>query len=115
MSLVLAIQLAARPEVLLLDEPTRGLDYAGKAALTEVLVDRAADGCAVLVATHDVEFAARTANTVIAMAGGEIIADGPAASVLAASPALAPQVTKVLAPVAALTVDDARRVLGLAS
>lgn len=115
LSLVLAIQLAARPEVLLLDEPTRGLDYAGKAALTEVLVDRAADGCAVLVATHDVEFAARTANTVIAMAGGEIIADGPAASVLAASPALAPQVTKVLAPVAALTVDDARRVLGLAS
>ena len=51
-----------------------------------------------MVATHDVEFAARSCDRVVVMAEGEIITDGPAAAVLTASPTFAPQVAKILAP-----------------
>lgn len=111
LALVLAVQLAADPTVLVLDEPTRGLDYSGKQALADALRQRAQAGRVVLVATHDVEFAAGVADEVVQMAGGEVIAHGPAHEVLTASPALAPQVAKVLAPVRALTVDDAMALL----
>ena len=115
LALVLAVQLVAEPQVLVLDEPTRGLDYAGKEALRAILRTRADEGRAVLVATHDVEFAAAVADEVIQMAGGEFIATGSARDVLAASPALAPQMAKVLAPVPALTLSDALTVLGVPS
>jgi energy-coupling factor transport system ATP-binding protein len=106
LSLVLAIQLAAAPAVMLLDEPTRGLDYPGKARLRELVGALAADGRAVVLATHDVEFAAAAADRVVVMAEGEVIADGRTADVLVASPAFAPQVAKVLAPQPWLTVDQ---------
>ncbi|WP_255464846.1 ABC transporter ATP-binding protein [Dermacoccus sp. PAMC28757] len=115
LALVLAVQLVAEPQVLVLDEPTRGLDYAGKEALRAILRTRADEGQAVLVATHDVEFAAAVADEVIQMAGGEFIATGSARDVLTASPALAPQMAKVLAPVPALTLSDALTVLGVPS
>ena len=98
LALVLAIQLTAAPSVILLDEPTRGLDYQAKASLTGVLDALAARGHAIVVATHDVEFVTRACDRVVVMAGGEIVTDGPAASVLTASPTFAPQVAKVLAP-----------------
>jgi len=106
LALVLAIQLTAAPRTMLLDEPTRGLDYDAKAALAAVLVELAADGRAVLVSTHDVEFVASVADRVVVMAQGEIVADGPTAEVVVASPTFAPQVAKVLAPQAWLTVDE---------
>ena len=62
LALALALVLDSRPPVLLLDEPTRGLDYAAKHALAGILRDLAADGHAVLVATHDVEFVAQAAR-----------------------------------------------------
>ena len=96
LALVLALVLTARPRVLALDEPTRGLDYAGKEALATVLTELAAAGCAVLVATHDVEFAARVAGEVVVLAAGEVVSDGPVATVLTESPAFAPQLSKVL-------------------
>jgi energy-coupling factor transport system ATP-binding protein len=96
LALVLAVQLSARPEVLMLDEPTRGLDYQGKAALAEVLRELAGQGHAVLLSTHDVEFAAVVADRVVVLAGGEVVADGPTADVVTSSPAFAPQITKVL-------------------
>ncbi|WP_446666013.1 ABC transporter ATP-binding protein [Flexivirga sp. B27] len=111
LSLVLAIQLAGRPRVLLLDEPTRGLDYTAKMLLADQLDSLARDGRAVLVTTHDVEFVARLADRVVVLAEGEIIADGPTADVVAASPIFAPQVAKVLAPQEFLTVDDVAAVL----
>ena len=73
LALALSIVLAARPPVVLLDEPTRGLDYAGKAELARIVADLAADGHAVLLATHDVEFAAHVADEVVVMAEGEIV------------------------------------------
>jgi len=96
LGLVLAVQLSARPDVLMLDEPTRGLDYQGKAALAEVLRGLAAEGHGVLLSTHDVEFAAIVADRVVVMAGGEVVADGPTADVVTSSPAFAPQISKVL-------------------
>jgi len=98
LALVLAIQLSADAPVLLLDEPTRGLDYPAKAALAQALRGLAADGRAICVATHDVEFAAGVADRAVIMATGEIIADGPLGDVLASSAVFAPQVAKVLAP-----------------
>ena len=66
-----------------LDEPTRGMDRAAKAALSERLAGFASGGAAVIVATHDPEFAAEVADRVVLLADGRPIADGPAASVLA--------------------------------
>jgi energy-coupling factor transporter ATP-binding protein EcfA2 len=66
-----------------LDEPTRGMDRAAKAALTERLAGFAAGGAAVIVATHDPEFAAEVADRIILLADGRPIADGPAGVVLA--------------------------------
>ena len=96
LALALALVLAARPQVLLLDEPTRGLDYAAKGVLATILTDLAADGCAVLVATHDVEFVAGAADDVVVLAEGEVVSSGPVRRVVAESPSFAPQVTKVL-------------------
>ena len=116
LALVLAVQLTADPPVLLLDEPTRGLDPTAKAALAVVLRGLAARGRAVVVSTHDVEFVAECSDRVVVMAGGEVVADGPTADVVVASPAFAPQVAKVTAPGPWLTVADVRAALdGVAS
>ncbi|MEU6123694.1 ATP-binding cassette domain-containing protein [Streptomyces sp. NPDC047123] len=106
LALVLAIQLSAAPRVLLLDEPTRGLDYRAKAALVGAVDALAAEGRAVVVSTHDVEFAARAADRVVVMAEGDIVADGPTADVIVASPVFAPQTAKILAPLPFLTVGQ---------
>jgi energy-coupling factor transport system ATP-binding protein len=98
LTLALAVVLAARPPLLLLDEPTRGLDYTAKHRLVEILRDLAAEGHAVLLATHDVELVAEVAHRVLVIADGELVADGPTAEVVVSSPAFAPQVAKVLAP-----------------
>ncbi len=106
LALVLAIQLAAAPAVVLLDEPTRGLDYPGKQHLRALLRSLATEGRSVVLATHDVEFVAAAADRVVVLAEGEVIADGPTADVVVASPSFAPQVAKVLAPERWLTVAD---------
>lgn len=96
LALVLAIVLAAKPGVIALDEPTRGLDYPGKAVLAEILQALAAEGRAVIVATHDVEFVAEVADRVVVLADGEIVAQGATSDVVAQTPAFAPQVHKIL-------------------
>lgn len=86
LALALAVVLTARPPLLLLDEPTRGLDYAAKARLIEVLRALAAEGHAIILATHDVELAAELAHRVVILADGEIVADGPTEEVVVSSP-----------------------------
>jgi energy-coupling factor transporter ATP-binding protein EcfA2 len=105
LALVLAIQLRAAPVVVLLDEPTRGLDYRAKRSLVEVVQGLAAAGHCVVLSTHDVEFVAAAADRVVVLAAGDVVADGSTADVLVASPSFAPQVAKILAPLAYLTVD----------
>ncbi|MDP1794109.1 MAG: ATP-binding cassette domain-containing protein [Acidimicrobiales bacterium] len=111
LALVLAIQLTAQPLVVLLDEPTRGLDYEAKDHLGTALRELATEGHAIVVATHDVEFVASFADEVLVMAEGEIVAHGPTAEVVASSPAFAPQVAKILSPDPWLTVAQVRAAL----
>ncbi|MEU9951475.1 ATP-binding cassette domain-containing protein [Streptomyces sp. NPDC047939] len=112
LALALALVLTARPPLLLLDEPTRGLDYAAKARLVGVLRTLAAEGHAIVLATHDVELAAELAHRVVILADGEVVADGPTPEVVVSSPAFAPQIAKILAPQEWLTVSQVREALG---
>jgi energy-coupling factor transport system ATP-binding protein len=111
LALVLAVQLTATPRVMLLDEPTRGLDYHAKRQFTEIIAELAAAGRSVVVSTHDVEFVAGVADRVVVLAEGEIVADGPCADVVVSSPAFAPQVAKILHPQPWLTVAEVREAL----
>ncbi|MFE4336943.1 ABC transporter ATP-binding protein, partial [Streptomyces sp. NPDC056831] len=111
LALVLAIQLAAAPRVLLLDEPTRGLDYRAKGELIGIVDGLAAEGRAVVISTHDVEFVAQAADRVVVMAEGDVVADGPTGEVIVSSPVFAPQTAKILAPLPFLTVDQLAAVL----
>lgn len=110
--LVLCVVLAARPPLLLLDEPTRGLDYPTKARLARILSDLADAGHAILLATHDVELVAEVADRVVILADGEVVADGPTTQVVTSSPMFAPQVAKILSPQTWLTVDQVAAALG---
>ncbi|WP_405712240.1 MULTISPECIES: ABC transporter ATP-binding protein [unclassified Streptomyces] len=112
LALALAVVLTARPPLLLLDEPTRGLDYAAKARLVGVLRGLAAEGHAIVLATHDVELAAELAHRVVILADGEVVADGETRQVVVSSPAFAPQTAKILAPQEWLTVAQVRAALG---
>ena len=104
--LVLAIVLTSQPKILILDEPTRGLDYASKIRLIEILKERASQGVAVLLATHDVELVAELADRVIFLADGELVADAGAREVLTSSLPFAPQMAKIFSPQKWLTVNE---------
>lgn len=84
-------------DVLLLDEPTRGMDATSRHALEHAIGQHADAGGAVVLATHDVELAARCATHTIVLGEGEVVADGTAGDVLAGS-LYAPQVLRVLPP-----------------
>ena len=113
LALVLSIVLAANPEVLILDEPTRGLDYRAKAIFGVALKEYASHfNRPVLLATHDVELVAEISDRVLFLAEGDIVADGTTLDVLLSSPAFAPQVAKVMAPKPWLTVSDVVEALG---
>ncbi|TAM88421.1 MAG: ABC transporter ATP-binding protein [Jatrophihabitans sp.] len=106
LSLALAVVLTARPPLVLLDEPTRGLDYPAKARLVQVLRELSDGGHAVVIATHDVELAAEASSRTVVLADGEVVADGPSREIVVASPVFAPQIAKVLHPLPYLTVAD---------
>jgi energy-coupling factor transporter ATP-binding protein EcfA2 len=84
------------PAVLALDEPTRGMDRSGKAELAQELRRRAGEGQAVIVATHDPEFAAACARRAVLLADGRVIADGPTAELLAGGWYFATETARIL-------------------
>jgi energy-coupling factor transport system ATP-binding protein len=100
--LALAIALAGRiegeelPGLVALDEPTRGMDRARKGELSELIEGLATRGAGVVVATHDVEFAAGFAERVVLLGDGVTIADGAAAEVLSGGWYFATEVARVL-------------------
>jgi energy-coupling factor transporter ATP-binding protein EcfA2 len=96
-----------KPGALLLDEPTRGLDYGAKRVLTDLLRGWRDEGMAILMVTHDVELAAATADRVLLMSQGEIIAAGAPVQVLGASPLFAPQVARLFPNSGWLTAGEA--------
>ncbi len=79
--LSLALALAARPEVAFLDEPTSGVDVGGRATIRQIVRDLAAGGCAVVLATHELDEAERVADHVVMFHRGRVVADGTVASV----------------------------------
>jgi energy-coupling factor transport system ATP-binding protein len=100
--LALAIALAGRmegdelPGLVTLDEPTRGMDRARKNDLVDLIDGLAGRGAGVVVATHDVEFAATFAERVILLGPGRVIADGPAEEILSGGWYFATEVSRVL-------------------
>jgi ATPase components of various ABC-type transport systems, contain duplicated ATPase len=110
--LALAIVVAGRdtgdgelPGALLLDEPTRGMDRARKGDLADLARQLSASGTAVMIATHDVEFAATFADRVILLARGQVAADGPVAELLSGGWYFSSEVARILGG-AAITVED---------
>ncbi|HVE91791.1 MAG TPA: ATP-binding cassette domain-containing protein [Actinomycetota bacterium] len=102
----LATVLARSPDVLLLDEPTRGLDPPAKSLLGQLLAEASARGTAVLLVTHDVELVARVADRVLLMSDGAIVADGPTGQVLGDSLLFSSQTSKVMSDPRYLTPED---------
>lgn len=96
-----------QPALLLLDEPTRGLDYGAKGELAALWRRLREEGVGMLMVTHDVELAAQVADRVVILSEGEIIAAGSAAEVLGASPLFAPQMARLFPGRGWLTVDEA--------
>jgi len=95
------------PRLLLLDEPTRGMDYPAKREMIRLLQSWQAEGMGALLVTHDVELAAQAADRIVLLDRGQIIADGHPAEVLNASSFFAPQVTQLFPGTGWLTVRDA--------
>ncbi|MDI6873759.1 ABC transporter ATP-binding protein [Candidatus Solincola sp.] len=84
------------PELLVLDEPTRGLDYGSKREILEIIRDCGDGGSTVAVVTHDVEFAAALAEEAAILGDGKVIVKGPAGDILSDSLFFAPQVNRLL-------------------
>jgi energy-coupling factor transporter ATP-binding protein EcfA2 len=108
----LAAILIADPRVILLDEPTRGLDYIQKHALAALLSELKDEGRAIVMATHDVELAAACADRVILLAEGQVVVDGPAREVMTDSQVFSSQINKLFRDPKFLVVDDVLRALG---
>ena len=91
----LASVLVAGPKLLVLDEPTRGIDYRLKAVLGNVLQKLAEEGVAIILVTHDVEFAAEYADRTVMLFDGQIACDGPKHAVLGSSMFYSPQIGRL--------------------
>jgi energy-coupling factor transport system ATP-binding protein len=115
--LALAIAIAGRedgrlPGVVALDEPTRGMDRSRKDDLAALVKRLAGAGAAVIVATHDVEFAATFAERVVMLGDGVVIADGPAAEMLSGGWYFATEVARVLDLPGVITAEAGADALG---
>jgi energy-coupling factor transport system ATP-binding protein len=100
------------PRLLMLDEPTRGLDYAIKQRLMDLWRRWRQSGMGLIIVTHDVELAARCTDRVVVLGQGRVIADGPTREVLGASPLFTPQIGRLFPGSGWLTVEDALDGLG---
>jgi energy-coupling factor transport system ATP-binding protein len=116
--LALAIALAGRldgdgvPGLVALDEPTRGMDRARKDDLIALIDRLAAQGAAIVVATHDVEFAAEFAERVVLLGEGVVIADGPSVDILSGGWYFATEVARVLDVPGVVTPEQGAALLG---
>ena len=91
----LATVMAGEPRIMLLDEPTRGMDAWSKAELVRLLRELQEDGVAIVMATHDIELVARSASRVVMLGDREVIADGAPSAVLPGSLTFTTQINKM--------------------
>ena len=96
LALVIALQLAKSAPILLLDEPTRGLDYVAKSALAAQLLALKEQNKTVVIASHDVEFVASLADRVVVLADGRVTHDGSTEVVLGANGPLQSAVASIV-------------------
>lgn len=105
----LATALAGDPSILLLDEPTRGLDSAIKDRMASWLTRQRQRGVTVLMATHDVELVARCADHTVLLGGGRHVAAGPTRQLLHGSPVFSTEIHRLFGDRRWHTLDDVRR------
>jgi energy-coupling factor transport system ATP-binding protein len=110
LALVLALQLVKGAGILLLDEPTRGLDYAAKKSLAKQIRALRKEGKSVLVASHDVEFVALVADRVLELEGGKLVSDKSATSALGVGAAHPTQISQITGEPGLLTLSQIREV-----
>jgi len=91
----LASILVAQPQVIILDEPTRGMEYRLKAELMKFLDQYRIDGRAVILVTQDVEIAAEFSDRVVLLSEGKIVVDGPKREVLSRALLFSPQINRL--------------------
>lgn len=110
--------LVARPEVLILDEPTRGMEYRLKSELMRFLNGYSEKGNTVVLVTHDVETVAEYADRVILLSEGRVVVDGNKRDVLSRALFFSPQINRLVqaferygVPNNILTVDEALDIL----
>ena len=90
--------LAANPQLLILDEPTRGLDYELKKTLMHRLKTYQQNGGTILLITHDIELIAEFGERVILISEGNLVADGTKHEVLSNSLHFSPQINRLIQP-----------------
>ena len=91
----IACTIITDPEILILDEPTRGMDAEAKENLGTIIKSLAKDGKSIVVITHDSDFAGEYSNSVMLMFNGEIVARGCAMDILCESMYYSPQISKI--------------------
>jgi len=109
LALVLALQLVKDAPVLILDEPTRGLDYAAKRALAKQLKNLRATNRSILLATHDIEFVAMVADRVLTLVDGTLVSDESPIVALGAGSSRASQVAEITATPGLITIEQVKR------
>jgi energy-coupling factor transport system ATP-binding protein len=105
----LAAIMIIKPNLVLLDEPTRGLDYNAKLALRNLIKDWANQGVSIMLVTHDVEFAATLANRVIILENGQVIFDGDPISAFSKFESYQTQTARLFPDRGWITPGDIRR------
>ena len=106
LALVLAMQLTKPARVVLLDEPTRGLDYSSKQQVASMIHKLKAAGKLVIFASHDVEFVALAADRVIQLDQGKVASDSSVADALSHKGGLATQVAMVFETQGLITLEQ---------
>ncbi len=109
--LALATALAGGPSILLLDEPTRGLDTAVKHVLAAWLARLRRRGVTILMATHDVELVAHCADRVVLLGDGRLVAEGPARELLHGSPVFSTCIHRLFGHASLHTLEDVLRLV----
>lgn len=108
LALVLALQLVKDAPVLILDEPTRGLDYAAKRALAKQLKNLRAKNRSILLATHDIEFVAMVADRVLTIEHGTLVSDESPTQALGTGSSRASQIAEITRTPGLITIEQVK-------